>query len=51
MIARLCLLCIAVIIGCLVVLQDLRAKRPKFVDPVIWRVPYTDGWPQLQPDI
>ncbi len=26
-------------------------QKPKFVDPVIWRVPHTGGEPQLMPDI
>jgi hypothetical protein len=44
---------IATIIAAYLVMDHLRQKHKPipFVDPVIWRQPYTDGLPQLQPDI
>ena len=44
-------LCIATIACAFVLMNQIRRERPKFVEPVIWRVPYTGGAPRIQPDI
>ncbi len=41
----------ATMIAGYLVMDHLRPEKPKFVDPIIWREPWTDGEPQLQPDI
>lgn len=42
---------IGIIIGAYVALKDWHPKPAVFVDPVIWRVPFTDGEKQLEPEI
>ncbi len=44
---------LATVIAWWLVMDHLRTQRKPlpFVDPVIWREPFTDGEPQLQPDI
>lgn len=41
----------ATMIAGFLVMNHLRETRFVFVEPVIWRDPYTGGLPQLQPDI
>lgn len=40
-----------IIVGAFVVMNLIRHDKPKFIEPVIWRVPYTGGAPQFQPEI
>ncbi len=44
---------IATITAWVLVMDHIKSTRirPPFVDPVIWREPFTDGEEQLQPDI
>jgi hypothetical protein len=42
---------VAIIALAIFISLNTRRNSPPFVDPVIWRVPFTDGGPQLQPDI